>query len=237
MSTTRRATGARLVTPDVEADLEARTQEPSGDSSAARPASVLVADDHPIIRDFLTRQIGADGRLALAAEAVDGREALRLAEQLRPDAMVLDIEMPGLDGAGVMRGLDDAGLGVRVLILTGHSRPRALAEVRSLRPDAILFKAEVAARSICDEIVAVTEGVRVRRDAPYSLPDSRFDLDDTEKVVLRLAAEQRPVAELACRLNVSPSTAKEYRHDLRMKFGAKTTIGVVAIAMRLGLLD
>jgi DNA-binding NarL/FixJ family response regulator len=169
--------------------------DPSG-PRAAKPArnrkpdtdltSVLVVDDHPIIREFLARVIESDARLSVAGEASEGFEALRLASELRPDAMVLDVEMPGLDGAGVMRGLRDAGLSVRVLILTGHARPKALEEVRRLRPDSLVFKNDVHAGNLCNEIVAMASGLsssgNFTREGDYALVDTRFHLDDKERI-------------------------------------------------------
>jgi DNA-binding NarL/FixJ family response regulator len=209
-------------------------------SSPRRPISVLVADDHPIVREHLSRVIDADGRLAVAAEAGDGLEALRLAEELRPEAVVLDVDMPGLDGAGVMRGLHTARLESRVLIFTGHADPKPLREVMGLQPDSLMYKEE-GSSAISDEIVAMVREEpsvgRLRRESAQAGVQSGPTLTERERVVLAFAAQGRTVDDLAARLNVSHRTAKERRHDLCKRFGATSILGVVATAMRLGLLD
>lgn len=215
--------------------------EPAASRQSARQSiSVLVVDDHPIVREHLIRLIEADPRLAVSAEAGDGLEALRLATELRPDAMVLDVEIPKLGGAGVMRGLRAASLMIRVLIFTGHARQGTLHAVMRLRPDALLHKGDDAS-VICDEIVAMVRDEpsagRFRREGAQAVMQDRLTLTEQERVVLAFAAQGRSVSDLAARLDVSQRTAKERRHELCKRFGANSILGVVATATRLGLLE
>jgi two-component system nitrate/nitrite response regulator NarL len=204
------------------------------------PISVLVADDHPILREHLGRMIDADHRLVLAALAEDGLEALRLSDELRPDAIVLDVDMPNLDGAGVLRGLRAAETTIRVLLFTGHAEPGPLREAMRLQPDSLLYKGD-GGFAICDEIVAMVReepsAGRLRREGAQAAARNGPTLTERERVVLAFAAQGRSVADLAARLNVSQRTAKARRHDLCKRFGVDSILGVIATAMRMGLLD
>ncbi|MBS1676066.1 MAG: response regulator transcription factor [Actinobacteria bacterium] len=216
-------------------------RDPRGAGSAPtrRPISVLVVDDHPIVREFLSRLIESDPRLRLVAEAGDGIEALRLAEELRPDVMVLDIEMPKRDGVGVLRGLRAADLPIRVLVFTGHASEAQEREVENLRADSVVRKGD--GTCVRDEIVAMVRREpstgRHKAEGGRSVPHDPWALTERERVVLAFAAQGRSVADLAARLTVSERTAKVCRRDLCKRFGATSILGVVATATRLGLLD
>jgi len=202
--------------------------------------SVLVVDGHPVVREYLAERIAADERLALAGEAGDRRTALRELEGLRPDAVVLDADMPRLDAAAILREMRSRHLAVRVLAFTGHATPDQLRAVLQEEPDSLLRKG-VSAAVLCREIVAMVRDEpsagRFRREGAQAVAPTRLTLDERERIVLAFAAKGRSVAALAARLAVSQRTAKAYRHDLREKFEADSMEGVVAKAMRLGLLE
>lgn len=121
--------------------------------------SVLVVDDHPLVREHVARAIGVDERMELAGLAADGEDSLRQIERLTPDVVVLDVEMPKLDGASVLRMLRERKVRSRVLVLTGHARPGPLHDVLHHQPDSLLRK-DASAEEICDEIVAIERGDR-----------------------------------------------------------------------------
>jgi DNA-binding NarL/FixJ family response regulator len=204
------------------------------------PISVVMVDDHPLVREHLGGKIEADPRLRLAAATGDGAEGQRLIEELRPDAIVLEVELPGLDGAGLLRWLRARGLPVCVLVFTGHARPGPLYEVLHAGPDSLLPKG-TSSRMVCGEIVAMVRGApsrgRFNRESAQAVAYQRLRLDETERIVLEFARQERPVAELAARLGVSVSKAKEHRRELCKKFEVDTTLGAVAKAIRIGLIE
>lgn len=93
------------------------------------PIRVLLADDHAIIRDAMTSTIGARGDIVFVGEAADGREAVRLALELVPDVVVMDIGMPELNGIDATRQIVDANPRIKVLALSMHAGQRFVTEM------------------------------------------------------------------------------------------------------------
>lgn len=203
--------------------------------------TVVVADDHPIVREYLAGAISADGRLELVGEAGDGVEALRMVEDLRPEATVLDMAMPRLDGAGVLRELRERQLPVRVVLLPGHADDLQMYEALHHQPDLILSM-NTSAERICDEIVVMhrtTEPApgRFNPERAQGIADRRFELSGRERDVLRLSAKGRTRAQIGEELHFTTSTVRTVRHDICTKLGAPTIQTAVVVALQIGLLD
>ena len=86
----------------------------------APPTRVLIADDHPVVRDGLIGMFAADPDFVVVGEASDGSEALRLAEAAKPDVILMDLRMPGMDGVTAIAELSRRGSAARVLVLTTY---------------------------------------------------------------------------------------------------------------------
>jgi DNA-binding NarL/FixJ family response regulator len=205
------------------------------------PINVLVADDHPIVREHVGRAINGDVRLALAGEAGDGIEALRMLEELRPDAVVLDLAMPRLDGAGVLRERRERRLSVRVLMLPGHAVDLQIYEARHHEPDSLLSM-DVSAERICDEIVAMhgtTEAApgRFIPKPAHRIADRTFDLSEREWKVLRLSHEGRTRKQIGKELSFTTSTVRDVRHDICTKLGTSSIHMAIVVALQIGLLE
>lgn len=205
------------------------------------PIDVLVADDHPIVREHVGGAIDADPRLALAGEACDGIEALRMLEELRPDAAVLDLAMPGLDGAGVLRELRALRLPVRVLMLPGHAVDLQIYEARHHQPDAVLSM-DLSAERICDEIVALHRTAepapgRFNPERAQRIADHSFDLSEREWRVLRLSHEGHTRSQIGDELNFTTSTVRDIRHDICTKLGAPSIQIAIILALKIGMLE
>ncbi len=90
----------------------------AADERPAGPIRLLIADDHPVVRDGLSGMFAADPDFEVAGEAGDGSQALRLAEAVRPDVILMDLRMPGMDGVTAIAELARRGNAARVLVLT-----------------------------------------------------------------------------------------------------------------------
>lgn len=209
------------------------------DKSAER-ISVLVVDDHPMLRERAAEAIDADPRLDLAGVACDGHEALDKIHRLCPDAVVLDIFMPRMNGAEVLREVHAEEIEVKVLVLTAH--PAAdLHDVLEQRPDALLFK-DATREQVCDEIVATANGEKhstgrlLLREAT-ALALTRVKLTQREQLTLELAAEGLTARKAATHLNVSKRVIEGYLRDAREKLEVPTTTAAVAKAYEVGLLS
>lgn len=201
--------------------------------------SVLVVDDHPLVREHVARAILADERLELAGQAGDGEDALCQVQERRPDALVLDVEMPKLDGVGVLRALREEGELPKVMLCTGHAGPGLLYDAVRAGPDGLLFKTE--ADRICEALVAMLREeklalARLNLERAQAIAGARVELSASDISILRLAAEGRSVAQTAHELSVAPRTAAQMRHVVRAKLGRATIDGAVALGFAIGFL-
>lgn len=203
--------------------------------------SVLVADDHPLVREHLAGAITTDERLELAGEAGDGTEALLGVEEQRPNCVVLDIAMPVLDGVAVLRMLRERRLPSRVLLLAGHADAVQMRNVLRYQPDSLL-PMDTTAGEICEELVAIeTHGVlspgRLNLERAQLLAHNRMELSGRESEVLKLSAEGLTRAQIGRRLRFGASTIRDIRRDICTKLGAPSIQVAIVIALRNGLLE
>ena len=182
---------------------------------------VLLAEDEELIREALVSLLGREPDLEVVATAADGSAAVAEALAHRPDVAVVDLEMPHLDGLGVVTELGRALPTCRVVILTGHGRPLVLR--RALASGARGFLAKGApGTALADVIRRVHEGHRyvdpiLAADALTAPPSP---LTPREAEVLSAAGADRPVREVARALFLSPGTVRNYLVAVTAKLGA-----------------
>lgn len=205
------------------------------------PISALVADDHPIVREHVAGAISTDERLDLAGEACDGKEALRKVALRRPDVVVLDVAMPVLDGAAVLRELRERRVPVRVLLLPGHASVNQMRCALDCDPDSLLLM-DVNGVDICEEVVAIGRGEgpspgQINLERAQVLARNRAEMSEREWDVLKLSAEGLTRAEISRHLHFAPSTVRDIRRDICTKLGAPSMQVAIVVAMRIGLLE
>lgn len=203
--------------------------------------SVLVADDHPLVREHLAAAIRTDERLELAGEARDGTEALVRLEEERPNCVVLDVEMPVLDGVAVLKRLRERRLPVSVLLLPGHASIGQMRDALRYHPDSLLLM-DASAEGICEELVAIDSGVpfspgRINLERAQMLARHRVELTGREREVLQLSAEGLTRTQTGERLRFGASTVRDIRRDICTKLSAPSMQVAVVIALRIGLLE
>lgn len=203
--------------------------------------SVLVADDHPLIREHVGEAISTDERLQLVGMAADGAEALRKVEEESPDALVLDLAMPVLDGAGVLRKLRERRLPVRVLLRAGHGSIGQMRDALHYRPDSLLLM-DASVEGICEELVAIENGAalspgRVNLERAQVLARNRVKLSVREWEVLKLSSEGLTRAQIGERLRFGQSTVRDIRRDVCTKLGTPSIQVAIVVALRIGLLE
>lgn len=208
--------------------------------------SILLADDHRIVREGLRRILEAEGRFQVVAEASDGEEAVKLAEQLHPDVCVLDIWMPRLSGIDAIRRIQKNRNGTRCLALSMHEGRGYVEE--ALRAGASGYVVKTAA---ADQLVDAIETVRAGRS--YLSPQvaqqvveaiarpgepgssSLSTLTGREREVLQLIAEGNSSKEIAELLGVSLKTVESHRANLMDKLDLHKVSMLVRFAIRAGL--
>ena len=221
---------------------------PVAEPMMAHSLRVLMADDHPIVLAGMKALVAADPDLDVVGEARDGRAALQLAKELRPDTAVLDIGMPGLNGLEVALALRTEAPEIRVIILTVHEDRAYLRQLLEAGVSAYLLKRS-AAEELVRAIHAVADGGlyldpaiagKVVGAAARSTPNGPLgapaELSERETEVLHLLAEGHTSKEISSRLSISVKTVETYKARAMDKLGFKTRVDVVRYAASRGWL-
>jgi len=194
----------------------------------AREVRILIADDHPLLRQGLRQAIEADLRFGVIAEASNGRAALDQIQRLKPQIAVLDIDMPEMDGFAVVRELRARQLPVDVIFLTVHRDERFFTEALQLGTKGYVLK-DSAVTDIVSSIGAVAAGehftspaltsflVKQRRDATTTPAAGLQDLTSTERRVLALIADYKTSREIGDLLHISHRTVQTHRANICLK--------------------
>jgi DNA-binding NarL/FixJ family response regulator len=203
---------------------------------------LLIADDHPVVRDGLTGMFSGEREFEVVGAAGDGAEAVRLAGLLEPDVVLMDLQMPGMDGAAAIAELARRGSGARVLVLTtydtdGHVvaaiEAGATGYLLKDAPRAELLRAvRAAAKGEAVLAPAVASLLMGRMRGPEQEPLSRRELE-----VLQLVAAGNTNKEAAAQLFISEATVKTHLLHIYAKLGVSDRAAAVAEAFRRGLLQ
>ena len=205
---------------------------------------VLVADDHPMLREGLVAVLGTQPDFDVIGEAADGSEVVRLAETLRPDVILLDLEMPEVDGVAALQRLRDAGSEARAIVFTAYDTDERI--LRSLRAGARGYLLKGASRAeIFDAIRTVHSGGSLLGPAVTSRllehieqgDERSSDLTPRELEVLTLLARGLKNAEIADELFISERTVKFHVSSILAKLGAENRTEAARIAVRRGLVE
>ena len=196
--------------------------------------SVLIVDDHPVVRQGLRALLEVQDDMTVAGEAGDGPVAISLAESLRPDIVLLDLKLPGMDGIAVLRPLRAAGL--RVLVLTSATEPSAAAAAVRAGAAGVVYK-DIDPAALVRAIRSVHDGnVLLAPEAVGSLVrGSRADtLTAREREVLAGIADGKSNREIARLLRVSEKTVKAHVSAVLAKLGVQDRTQAAVYAVRHG---
>jgi two-component system response regulator NreC len=210
--------------------------------------TIMLADDHKIVRQGLRALLEAEPDLHLVGETGDGLEAVQLAERLCPDVLVLDLMMPGLGGLEVTLQVGKRSPQTRVIILSMHADEAYVLE--ALKNGAAGY---VLKESSADELVqAVREVVAGRRFLSSPLSERAIDayvskaqevaldryetLTAREREVLHLAAEGHTNAEIGDRLSISSRTVETHRANMMRKLALRSQTDLIRYALRRGII-
>jgi two-component system, NarL family, response regulator YdfI len=213
------------------------------------PIRLLIADDHLIVRDGLRLIFETDDDFELIGEAADGAEALRLAAQLQPDVVLMDLRMPVMDGLTAIERLQSEQPQIAVVILTTYNEDEML--LRGLRAGArgyllkdtgrqALFDAiRAAARGetlLSQDIVARLVAQTTAPSPPPRMVPGGIELTARELEVLEAAARGDRSKEIAYRLGITERTVKAHLASAYNKLGVDSRAAAIAVAIQKGLI-
>jgi DNA-binding NarL/FixJ family response regulator len=209
---------------------------------------ILLADDHTVVRQGLRKVLEERPEWQVVAEAGDGREAVRLAEQHKPDVAVIDVAMPLLNGIETTRQITKRTPKVRILVLSMHSDEAYVTQMLNAGATGYLLK-DSADVDLVQAVAAVAQG-----KAFFSPPIARLMLDDyvlqrregvldryetlseREREIFQLVAEGKTNKEIAGLLFISPSTVETHRAHIMEKLDLHSAAEIVLYAVRRGVI-
>jgi NarL family two-component system response regulator LiaR len=208
------------------------------------PIRILIADDHHVVRQGLRMFLSLDPELGVVGEAGDGAEALRLAKQLRPDVVLMDLLMPVMDGTTAIREIKCEAPEVEVIALTSVLEEAAVTAAIRAGAMGYLLK-DTQADELCRAIKAVASGqvqlppqavarlLRALQDSP--LPQPKEALSERETQVLCMLTQGKANKEIAAHLHLGETTVKSHVSNILSKLGlaSRTQAALYAVQNRL----
>ncbi len=206
---------------------------------------VLIADDHGIVRQGLRALLEKSGEVSVVGEAADGREAVRLAEELHPNIVLMDIAMPQLNGIDAASQIIGRNPEIGVIILSMHADESYILRALNVGAKGYLLK-DSAEGDVLPAVRAVAQGrpffspviaatlldEYLQTMKKHKVQDSYDLLTEREKEVLQLLAEGKTNKEVAALLNLSPYTVESHRTNLMQKLNVHNTAEIVLYAVR-----
>jgi DNA-binding NarL/FixJ family response regulator len=214
------------------------------------PTTILLADDHTIVRQGLANLLNSEPGFQVVGEAENGREAVKKVEELRPEVVIMDIAMPLLNGIEATRQIRKISPGTKLIILSMHSHDRYISELFSLGVSGYLLK-ESSRMDIVQAIRSAVNGntylspsisrrvveeyVSLKKSPPQETLYNR--LSNREREVFQMLAEGHSTREIAGTLFLSPSTVKTHRANIMEKLEIENLSQLIQFAIRLGIVD
>ena len=209
---------------------------------------ILIADDHRIMREGLRALLGKQDTFLVVGEAEDGRKAVELAVRFRPDIVIMDLTMPGLNGIEATRQIVAADPRIKVIALSIHSDRRFVRRMFEAGATGYLLKEGAfeelarAIRTVADGKAFVSPGIAgvliddlVRRTADRETPVGARVLSGREKEVLQLLAEGKSTKEIAAILQIGAKTVETHRRQIMLKLQMDSVAELTKYAIREGL--
>ena len=210
---------------------------------------VAIADDHALFRTGVKTSLSAKSDIQMVAEAENGMRLLNLLKHVKPDVILLDIQMPIMDGLATLPEIKKLYPDVRVIMLSMHNDHSVISRMMEIGANSYLTKdsdAEVIYQAIksCYESEfyfndltnkALLNGLRMKKVEVQ--PEQEIQLNDKEITVLKLMCEEKSTREIASMVDLSPRTVEAIRDKLKTKTGSKSLAGLIMYAVKAGIVE
>ena len=214
-----------------------------------RPIKVAIADDHALFRAGVKTALSVKKDVELIAEADNGMQLINLLRHIEPDVILLDIQMPIMDGIQTLPEIRKIRPEAKVIILSMHNDHSMISKLMEIGANSYLTKnsdSETIYQAIktCyeqefffNELTnkALLSGLRTKRTEPSSPQD--INLSEKEITILKLMCEEKTTKEIADIVEISPRTVEAIRDKLKTKTGAKSMAGLVMYALKSGIIQ
>jgi len=208
---------------------------------------VLIADDHPIVREGLSATLSAEPDMTVVGEATNGIEAVEMSLATKPDVILIDLRMPVLDGATAMQRIRAQNRAVKFIVLTTYDTEEYVFKAIQAGAQSYLLK-DVPSDEIVEAIRNIVSGKSVIEPAIANRVLERFSqmmgqvsqlriLSDREIEVLKLMAKGEYNREIAATLNISESTVKTHIQSIFQKLDVKSRTEAIAKARTQAMID
>jgi DNA-binding NarL/FixJ family response regulator len=201
--------------------------------------TIIIVDDHRVFHDGISQALEAEGGFTVTARAADGTEAVALAQKHKPNLMLMDISMPGLNGMEATRRILAANPGIRILALSMHTDKIYVKGMLNAGASGYILKS-CSYKELVLALKTILAGhIYLSPEITHLLvsdsPDRLACLSEREKEVLTLIAEGRSTRKIAETLSLSPKTIDIYRRTLKSKLGIDSVAGLTKYAVAKGL--
>ncbi len=211
---------------------------------------VAIADDHTLFRTGVKTSLSSRKDIQMVAEAENGMQLLNLLRHIQPDVVLLDIQMPIMDGLATLPEIKKLYPNVKVIMLSMHNDHSVISRMMEIGANSYLTK-ESGSEMIYEAIRGVYEqdfyfndltnkallsGLRTKRTVESSMPQD-VQLTDKEITILKLMCDEKSTKEIADIVDLSPRTVEAIRDKLKTKTGTKSMAGLVMYAVKAGLVE
>ena len=221
-------------------------------STNSDPIKVLIADDHVLYRAGVKTALSTKKDIKIIAEADNGMHLLNMLKSIHPDVILLDIQMPVIDGIGALPEIKKNWPHIKVIMLTMMDDHSMITKLMELGANSYLSKtsdSEIIYEAIktCFEQEyyfnsltnrALLTNLKQRNTVmPQKFAQQEAQLNDKEMLILKLMCEEKSTKEIADLVDLSPRTVEAIRDKLKVKTGAKSTAGLIMYAVKNNILD
>jgi DNA-binding NarL/FixJ family response regulator len=210
---------------------------------------VAIADDHALFRAGVKTSLSSRKDIQMVAEAENGMQLLNLLKHIQPDVLLLDIQMPIMDGLATLPEVKRLYPDIKVIMLSMHNDHSVITRMMEIGANSYLTKdsdSEMIYQAIktCYEQEfyfndltnkALLNGLRMKRPVEQEVPD--VSLNEKEVTILKLMCEEKSTREIAAAVDLSPRTVEAIRDKLKTKTGAKSLAGLIMYAVKAGIVE